>query len=174
MTDQTRGRTPQASQDQQHAQTGAQTGAQSDSRTDSQGGRRREDDKDWEWRRKIRSNPHSHRIYKWVVGIVGTIVTVGGLVAVPAPGPGWLIVFVGIGILASEFEWAQRLLDWGKARLKDWNDWIGPKPLWVKGLVGLATAALVALVFYGLFLLTGVPGFLPDVVEDWLATLPGL
>ena len=85
-----------------------------------------------------------------------------------------MIVFVGIGILASEFEWAQRLLDWGKARLADWNDWIGPKPLWVKGLVGLLTAALVALVFYGLFLLSGVPTFFPDVVEDRLTRLPGL
>ena len=159
MTDQTRGRTPEASQSQIPS-----------SGQDS----RRNPEKDWEWRRKIRSNPASHRIYKWVVGIVGTIVTVAGLVAVPAPGPGWLIVFVGIGILASEFEWAQRLLDWGKARLADWNDWIGPKPLWVKGLVGLLTAALVALVFYGLFLLSGVPGFLPDVIEDWVKGLPGL
>ena len=76
-----------------------------------------EEDDDWAWRRRIRSNPHSYRIYRWVVGIVGTLVTLGGLIAVPAPGPGWLIVFVGVGILASEFEWAQRLLHWGRARL---------------------------------------------------------
>ncbi|WP_406830735.1 TIGR02611 family protein [Pedococcus sp. KACC 23699] len=149
MTDQTRGRTPDAEQAEP-------------------------EDKDWEWRRKIRSNPHSHRIYKWVVGIVGTIVTVVGLIAVPAPGPGWLIVFVGVGILASEFEWAQRLLDWGKARLADWNDWLAPKPWWFKGLVGLMTLALVALVFYGLFLISGIPGFVPDVIQHRLTRLPGL
>ena len=133
-----------------------------------------QEDDDWAWRRKIRSNPHTHRIYKWVVGIVGTIVTVAGLVAVPAPGPGWLIVFVGVGILASEFEWAQRLLDWGKARLADWNDWLAPKPWWFKGLVGLVTLALVALVFYGLFLISGIPGFVPDVIQNRLTKLPGL
>ena len=109
-----------------------------------------------------------------IIGIVGGIVTIAGLIAVPAPGPGWLIVFLGIGILASEFERAQRVLDWGRARLDDWNAWLRPKPWWVKGLVGLATAVLVALVFYGLFLLSGVPTFFPDVVEDWLTGLPGL
>jgi uncharacterized protein (TIGR02611 family) len=129
---------------------------------------------DWEWRRKIRANPHSHRIYKWVVGIVGTAVTIVGLIAVPAPGPGWLIVFVGIGVLASEFEWAQRLLDWGKARLDDWNDWLRPRPLWFKGLVGMVTAVLVAAIFYLLFLVSGIPRFFPDVAEIWLRTLPGL
>lgn len=131
-------------------------------------------DDDWAWRRRIRSNPHSYRIYRWVVGVVGTLVTLGGLVAVPAPGPGWLIVFVGVGILASEFEWAQRLLHWGRARLDDWNAWLAPKPWWFKGLVGLATLVLVLAVFYGLFLLSGVPGFFPDLIEERLTRLPGL
>jgi uncharacterized protein (TIGR02611 family) len=133
-----------------------------------------EEQDDWEWRRRIRANPHSHRIYKWVVGIVGIIVTVGGLALVPAPGPGWVIVFVGIAILASEFERAQRLLTWGKARLKDWNDWLAPKPLWFKALVGLVTLALVLAIFYGLFLLSGVPGLIPDFAEDRIKDLPGL
>ena len=140
----------------------------------SQGDSAAEPDEDWEWRRRIRANPHTYRIYRWVVGIVGTIVTVGGLVLVPAPGPGWVIVFIGIAILASEFERAQRLLAWGKARLKDWNDWLAPKPLWFKGLVGLVTLALVLLIFYGLFLLSGLPGFIPDFAEERIRQLPGL
>jgi uncharacterized protein (TIGR02611 family) len=129
---------------------------------------------DWEWRRRIRANPHSYRIYKWVVGIVGAVITVGGLFLVPLPGPGWLIVFVGIAILGSEFEKAQRLLAWARARLQDWNDWLAPKPLWFKGLVGLATLVLVLAIFYGLFALSGVPGFLPDLIETQLFRLPGL
>lgn len=131
-------------------------------------------DNDWEWRRRIRANPHTHRVYKWVVGIVGVAITIGGLILVPAPGPGWVIVFVGIAILASEFERAQRLLTWGKARLTDWNEWLAPKPLWFKGLVGLVTLVLVLAIFYGLFLLSGVPGFFPDVAEEWIKELPGL
>lgn len=132
------------------------------------------EERDWEWRRRIRSNPHSHRIYRTVIGVVGTIVVATGLVMVPFPGPGWVVVFVGIGILASEFIWAKRLLDFGKAKLIAWNTWMRPKPLWVKGLFALATALLVGLIFYLLFLVAGVPSLLPDLLEIPLHSLPGL
>ena len=133
-----------------------------------------EEDTDWEWRRRIRSNAHTHRIYKWVIGIVGFLIVAGGLALVPLPGPGWIIVIFGLIVWASEFVWAARLLDWVKARLKDWNEWLSPKPWWFKGLVGLVTAVLVAAIFYLLFLVSGVPGFFPDLAENWLKALPGL
>ncbi len=129
---------------------------------------------DWEWRRRIRSRPRSYRIYKWVVGLVGAAVTIGGLFLVPLPGPGWAIVFVGIAILASEFEKAQRLLHWGRDRLSEWNDWISPKPWWFKGLFGLLTLLLVWALFYAYFALTSVPTWFPDLVETRLTQLPGL
>jgi uncharacterized protein (TIGR02611 family) len=130
---------------------------------------------DWEWRRKIRANPHSHRVYKWwVIAPLGLLIVAGGLALVPLPGPGWLIVIFGIIVWASEFEWAQGLRDWVKDRLAQWNAWIKPKPLWFKGLVGLATAALVGVFFYLLFLVSGVPSFMPDVLETQLLQLPGL
>jgi uncharacterized protein (TIGR02611 family) len=129
---------------------------------------------DWEWRRKIRANPAVYPVYRAAVIVLGIVVAVVGLALVPLPGPGWLIVFAGVAILGSEFEPAQRLLDWAKARLSDWSDWLKPKPLWVKGLVALATAALVAAFFYVLFLVSGVPGFIPDLAEDWIERLPGL
>jgi uncharacterized protein (TIGR02611 family) len=133
-----------------------------------------EEDTDWEWRRRIRSNAHTHRIYKWVIGIVGFLIVAGGLALVPLPGPGWIIVIFGLIVWASEFVWAARLLDWVKARLKDWNEWLSPKPWWFKGLVGLVTAVVVAAIFYLLFLVSGIPRFFPDVAENWLTTLPGL
>src|SRR6476646_2741827 len=97
------------------------------------------DDGDWEWRRRIRSNPHSYRIYRWVVGIVGLLIVAGGLALVPLPGPGWLVVIFGIIVWASEFVWAERLRDWVHARLQQWNGWIRPQPWWVKALVALGT-----------------------------------
>ena len=132
------------------------------------------EDDDWEWRRRIRANPTIYPVYKAAVIIVGTVIAVGGLALVPLPGPGWLIVFCGIAILGSEFEPAQRLLDWGKARLQDWTDWLLPKPWWFKGLVGLVTLALVLAFFWALFAVSGVPGWFPDVVETRLVQLPGL
>ena len=131
-------------------------------------------DDDWEWRRQIRSNPHSHLIYRIVVGVVGLVIVVAGLVMVPFPGPGWLVVFLGLAIWASEFEWAQRLLHRAKRTLSTWTDWLRPQPWWIKGLALLATVVAVAVIFWLLFLVSGVPGLFPDAVEEWLKKVPGL
>ena len=45
--------------------------------------------------------------WRAVIGIVGGTVTVLGAIALVAPGPGVLIVIAGLGILATEFAWAQ-------------------------------------------------------------------
>jgi len=131
-------------------------------------------DDDWQWRRRIRSNPHSHLIYRLVVGILGLAIVVLGLIMVPFPGPGWLVVFLGLAVWASEFEWAQRLLQRARRTLKAWTELLEPQPWWVKGLVLLVTIAAVAVIFWLLFLIGGVPGYFPDVVEGWLKKLPGL
>ena len=52
-------------------------------------------------------NPGLKRV---LVGVVGGLVTLLGVVALIAPGPGWLIIFTGLGILATEFAWAARAL----------------------------------------------------------------
>ena len=52
-------------------------------------------------------NPLIKRV---LVGFVGGLVTLSGVVALVAPGPGWSITFTGLGILASEFAWAARVL----------------------------------------------------------------
>jgi len=53
-----------------------------------------------------------HRHTKKVtVAIIGGLVVLVGLVLVPYPGPGWLIVFAGLAILSTEFVFAQKALD---------------------------------------------------------------
>jgi len=131
-------------------------------------------DDDWQWRRKIRSNPHSHLVYRVVVGVIGLIIVVLGLIMVPFPGPGWLVVFIGLAVWASEFEWAQGLLRLARHTLQGWTEWLKPQPWWVKGLVLLLTIAAVAAIFWLLLLVSGVPGYFPDVVEEWLKKVPGL
>ena len=133
-----------------------------------------EHDDDWAWRRRLRANPVTHRVYRSVVAVAGAVVVVVGLIAVPAPGPGWLIVFVGIAIWASEFEWAQRLLRWGRQQLHAWNTWLRSRPWWVGGLIGLGTAAVVAGVSWAYLVWRGTPTWFPDRVESWLQVLPGV
>jgi uncharacterized protein (TIGR02611 family) len=133
-----------------------------------------EHDDDWAWRRRVRANPATHRLYRGAVAVVGGIIVVVGLIAVPAPGPGWLIVFLGLAVWASEFEFAQRLLRWGRERLAEWNTWLHGKPWWVSALVGVGTAAIVGLVVWAFLAWQGAPGWLPDLLESWLHRLPGV
>ena len=133
-----------------------------------------EADDDWQWRRKIRSNPHLHRIYRIAVGVVGLVIVVGGLIMVPFPGPGWFVVFLGLAVWASEFEWAQRLLHRAQRTLHAWSAWVKTQPWWMKGLVLLVTVAAVGAIFWLLFETSGVPGFFPDAVQMWLRSVPGL
>jgi uncharacterized protein (TIGR02611 family) len=133
-----------------------------------------DDDKDWAWRRAIRSNPHSLRIWRAAVFVVGLVLVLGGLALVPLPGPGWLIVIVGIAVWASEFEPAARLLDFVKEKVRAWESWAKVQPWWVKGLLALGCALVVAGAIWLVLYLTGVPGFVPAPVTGWLHTNVGL
>lgn len=57
----------------------------------------------------------------WQVGvfIVGLAVVVAGIVMLPLPGPGWLVIFGGIAIWATEFVWAQLVLRWTKRKVTE-------------------------------------------------------
>lgn len=128
----------------------------------------------WAWRARLRQNPVTHAIWRGAVGVVGTVVTVAGLIMVPAPGPGWAVVFVGLVILASEFEFAQRWLTLAQRHVGRWNDWVMAQPMWVRALVALATVVLVWLVLWAYLAVQGVPALLPDWAQQQLERLPGV
>jgi uncharacterized protein (TIGR02611 family) len=48
-------------------------------------------------------------VYRLVVALLGTLVLVVGIILIPLPGPGWLIVFLGLAVLGSEFASARRV-----------------------------------------------------------------
>ena len=52
---------------------------------------------------------------RWLKIVLGFTLLALGIVMMVTPGPGWVTVFLALGILAAEFVWARRLLD----RLKD-------------------------------------------------------
>jgi uncharacterized protein (TIGR02611 family) len=47
----------------------------------------------------------------------GSVVVLTGVLLLVLPGPGWVVIFAGLGILAAEFTWARRLRDWLVAML---------------------------------------------------------
>ncbi len=128
----------------------------------------------WAWRARIKRNPTTRRLYRVLVAVVGLGVLLVGFVAIPAPGPGWAIVFVGLAILASEFEKADRVLGFARRHVHTWTTWIGQQAWWVRAVVALGTLALVLAIFWLYLLLTGVPAWFPDVAEVTLHQIPGL
>jgi uncharacterized protein (TIGR02611 family) len=51
-----------------------------------------------------------------------------GVVMIVTPGPGWLTIMVGLGVLAAEYVWARRLLDKMKEQGFRLRDTILPRP----------------------------------------------
>jgi len=86
---------------------------------------------------RIRATRTGRLTLRIVIGVVGVAVVLIGLVLVPLPGPGWLIVLAGLAILSLEFEWAQRLLHFTRTQLERWWRWLERQPLAVRLLAGL-------------------------------------
>ena len=85
------------------------------------------------------------------VGVVGGLLIIAAPLTGWLPGPGGIPLFIaGLAVLASEFEWAQRLL----YRVKDWvkelTAWTGKQPAWLKalGTLALFLCVLVAIWLY--------------------------
>ncbi len=64
-----------------------------------------------------------HFVRKPAVFVVGWIVVLAGIVMLVLPGPGWVVIFVGFAILATEFASAKKIHEWLVARLKTIIDW---------------------------------------------------
>ena len=64
----------------------------------------------------------------------------------PLPGPGWLIIFGGLSILATEYTWAARLLHSVRNFASRWKNWAGRQPISVR----------LGLVLLGLFVLAPI------------------
>lgn len=76
------------------------------------------------WRGVIERYPWLNLVYKVIVTILGVLVVIVGAILIPLPGPGWLIVFIGMTILGSEYHWARRLTSWLRMQLaKFWAWW---------------------------------------------------
>jgi uncharacterized protein (TIGR02611 family) len=100
-------------------------------------------------------------VYRVVVGVVGAAIVLGGIVLIPLPGPGWLIVFAGLALLSTEFEWAGRLLDFARRQVLGWTDWVRRQSLLVRAAISLGGLALVAGAVWLYVTVQGVPEWVP-------------
>jgi hypothetical protein len=133
------------------------------------------DEDRWAWRARIKRNPATRRAYRLTIAVVGCalILLAGATGWLPGPG-GIPLALVGLAVLASEFEWAAKLLDRVKERLVAGAGWTGRQPPWVRRVGVLMIVGAVLLAVYGYFWVLGVPSWLPSGVLDYLRRLPGL
>lgn len=99
-------------------------------------------------RERLRDRPVADFVYRVAVGVVGFVVLAVGIAAIPYPGPGWAIVFVGLAILASEFYWAHRTLTYTRRHYDRAMTWMRGQSWWVQAVGALFTAAVVVLTLW--------------------------
>jgi uncharacterized protein (TIGR02611 family) len=97
------------------------------------------------WIKKTKAGRFFWRIF---IGIVGGTVTVLGAFALVAPGPGVLIVIAGLGILATEFAWASRVIVHTRTYAQKAADKVGI-PKWVQYalIAGAAVLSIVVILY---------------------------
>lgn len=107
---------------------------------------------------------HSKRVF---IAVVGGSVVIIGAVLIPYPGPGWLIVFTGFAILATEFEFAQKALDWLKEKYDAWVNWLKRQNRAIQ-LCVLAFTGLIVLLTVWLLNSFGLVNSFLHLNQDWL------
>lgn len=119
---------------------------------------------------------------KLVVLIVGVAVLLAGFALLALPGPGMIVIIVGLLILATEFAWAQRWLDYAVEKVagattQAQQSKSGRIMLALSG-VTLMAVGVVVIVFFSTWVVAGVSLIFAGViglctllpkVQDWIA-----
>ena len=93
-----------------------------------------------------------NRLLRVGFAFFGFIVVLAGVAMLVLPGPGLLVIAIGLGILALEFAWAERLLERAVDRLEDAADQVREAPRWQQLLLAAASAvAAVGMVVLVIF-----------------------
>ncbi|GAA4506918.1 TIGR02611 family protein [Brevibacterium yomogidense] len=123
------------------------------------------------WRVQLDARPRTAQAYRITIGVLGSLIIVLGLILVPLPGPGWLIVLTGVAVIASEFEFARRLLRFARAKLRAWTHWVAASHWTVGTGLALITCACVVGAVWLVLLGIGLPTWVP---RDWVPAWTGL
>jgi len=92
-------------------------------------------------------------VWRIIIGVIGGSVTVAGAIALVGPGPGILIVLAGLGILATEFAWAARVMVHTRTYAQKAADKAGI-PKWAQ-LAMIAVGAVISIIVIIFLVSTG-------------------
>ncbi len=99
----------------------------------------------------VHQRPNGAQIWRGGIALAGLVVIIAGVVLLALPGPGWLIIFAGLGIWATEFAWAKSLLKSVRRAVGKWTAWIERQPRWLTILVGGIGLIVFAAVVVGVW-----------------------
>ena len=105
---------------------------------------------------RVRARQRRHRQRTLFVrvpfAIGGFGVLLLGVIMLFTPGPGWALIIFGLGLLALEFTWAERLLERVLHRVGQVSDEvIGGSPVRRAAVLALGAATVVGLLAWSLF-----------------------
>ena len=111
-------------------------------------------------RRRTRAGRLAVRV---VIALLGLLIIGVGIVLLPLPGPGWVIIFGGLAVWSLEFRWAARLRRFAMRQVATWTAWVGRQPWWVRVLVGMALVILIAAIVAGSLAISLGSDFISDM-----------
>lgn len=132
--------------------------------------------------RRVHTTLHRNRITgavtKVVITTVGVaVIAVGIFLSGPGiPGPGFLVILAGLAILATEWEWAERILQWAKERYEETKQKVAdmdPRVRRRRAILTLVVAVVVLGAAAAYIALYDWPGFAVSG-WDWLQNLSGV
>jgi uncharacterized protein (TIGR02611 family) len=113
----------------------------------------------------MRSNPVLDLTWRITVLSVGVVVLAAGIAMLALPGPGWAAIFLALLILASEFAWARRSLDWARDKARQAKEQaLSPEVRRRNQLIAVVAAVVVAVAVLVYWRVWGFPG----PVGQWL------
>ena len=102
-------------------------------------------------RSRVRAVPGGWLVWRIGITVIGVAIVAIGIVLLPLPGPGWLIIFAGLGVLATEYAWAAALLAWVRRLFTRWRRWLEQRGLFARIALGLLGIAVLAAIAYGVW-----------------------
>ena len=61
------------------------------------------------------------QIKRIFIGVIGTTILIIGIAMIILPGPAFIVIPLGLSILATEFLWARKIMDKFRDKLKQLN-----------------------------------------------------
>lgn len=121
--------------------------------------------------RRVHERMHRHPVTsfltKVVVTMVGLTVIATGLVMLVAPGPGIVAIVIGLGILALEYDWADRAMQAMKRRAHEAAERARALDPAVRRRRAALTLFVLTLTVVGVTEYVRANGWPPSVVRGW-------